>query len=75
MRRTKAWWARLTPAERSFLVCYDRAMCGPTRHSPYLPDDAHECGLCGCAASGFGACGQCADEERRIVKKAEQEET
>ena len=73
MKRTKEWWDRLEPWERSNLVYFERYADrgGP---SAYYPDDCSECGVCGLPCFGYGPCKSCLDEAIRIIKKADKGE-
>ena len=66
-RRTKAWWARLEPWERSWLVNMERAS---TYAGAYLPDDASLCPGCGTPTIG-GMCKHCYETYESIIAKAE----
>jgi len=70
MRRTKAWWAALTPDERSHLVYLERHSHGGGKCS-YLPDDCSECPGCGEPVLGSGWCGYCYNAWHEYVTKAD----
>ena len=73
MRRTKNWWARLTKAERAWLIWYEKLTARHIpSHSAYLPDDCVECPVC--LTPNFGYCTYCGDEYDRIIKKAERKD-
>jgi len=74
MRRTRTWWARLTPDERSWLVYFERSKHFSAGCSPYLPDDCGECGMCSSPSVGGGPCRYCLAECLRIVRKADEKE-
>lgn len=68
--RDKAFWRRLTKAERAELMALQMS-----RHSTgyggggYLPDDCSECGACGQPILGPGWCSGCYDRYARLVAK------
>lgn len=66
MRRTREWWARLEPEERSELVWLERAQSHSTS---YYPDDCVECGGCGCP-SRMGLCRDCDARLEELLAKA-----
>lgn len=68
MRRTKAWWARLTKAERIALWHYEHAGAG--RGCSMLPEDCRECPICSTPALGGGLCSGCSAGYDRILNKA-----
>lgn len=74
MRRTKEWWARLSPGERSRLVWLERSANRLSSHSAYLPDDCTECPSCGDPQLGSELCAHCDRELIALVKKAAGEE-
>ena len=67
MRRTKEWWARLEPWERSWLVNMERAS---TYAGEYLPEDASLCPGCGDPVTG-GMCARCNALYDDIMEKAD----
>ena len=69
MRRTKEWWARLTPRERWYVHWLERAKY--LGRSDYLPDDCMECGFCGSPFPGNSKlCPGCEDLLRELIVKA-----
>lgn len=70
MRRTKEFWARLTPEERSRLVFYERNQNRHYGYGGYLPDDCTECGVCD-APCMSSPCGGCLNDVIAIVDKGE----
>jgi len=70
MRRTKEWWARLTPEDRSIIVYFERHQNEGGR-SDYLPDDCSDCGVCGNPCLGIGPCQSCSNEYMKAINKAE----
>lgn len=73
MRRTKKWWACLTPDERSELVYLERAAnkSSGIGSSPYMPDDCGECTRCGQPTTAYDLCPNCLGELIRICNKAD----
>ncbi len=70
MRRTKEWWARLTPEERSELVYIERnASQASVGWDGYLPDDCGECNVCGSPTMGT-TCMRCLDRWSELIDKA-----
>jgi len=69
MRRTKKWWARLTPRDRSIIVCFERFQ-NKGGNQGNLPDDCADCGVCGCPCLSPGPCQLCGDEYDKALKKA-----
>jgi hypothetical protein len=71
MKRTKQWWASLTPEERSELWWLEYG----DRHSGsgggYYPDDCGECGSCGSPSLGGGLCCLCRGRLRKLIDKAD----
>jgi len=72
MQRTKDWWSRLDPDERSWLIYFER---NQNNYSPYggdgwLPDDCMECTVCSCPGLS-SPCRACLNEAIRIVDKAD----
>ena len=74
MRRTKAWWARLTKAERSELYWLEKADREPTGCSAYLPDGYGDCGMCSSPAPGGGLCTLCWNRLTQLLNKADGKE-
>jgi len=68
MKRTKEWWARLMPDERSHLVYLERQQNELAIGSPYLPDDVGECPACG-QLSHYGLCDCCQNSLDKYIKK------
>ena len=53
MRRTRAWWARLSAGERSELVALERAdACWAKGSGAYLPEGYSECNYCSTPGQG-----------------------
>lgn len=73
MKRTKTWWARLTPEERSELVYLERADKYGGRSS-FLPDDCSECGGCSMPHLGSGLCSLCSKRLEELIRKADEAE-
>lgn len=73
MRRTREFWARLEPDERSLLVLMDRSRpYGSMGGGGYLPDDCSECTFCGQPMFGGGRwCSYCGNRYDAIVRKGE----
>ncbi len=71
MKRTRKWWAILTPNERSELVWIERYANDYHSGGGYLPDDCSECGACGQAMHGVGLCPQCSKRLDEIIGKAD----
>ena len=70
MRRTKEWWGALTRGERIWLVYAERH--NHSYHSPYIPDDCTECGVCGMPqAGGGGMCTHCSAKQAKIIALAD----
>jgi hypothetical protein len=69
MRRTKEWWARLAPEERSHLVYIEKYANKSSIGSPYLPDDVGECPACG-QLSNYGLCRYCSNSLQKYIDKA-----
>ena len=71
-RRDSAFWARLTPDERSLLVVLERAVNHPGGYGGggYLPDDCSECPACGNPTLGCGLCRRCGADLDRLLAKA-----
>lgn len=69
MKRTKAWWARLTHDERVELVYLERN--DRSCRSSYLPDDCSECQACGQPQlGGGGMCTSCHNRKLELIRKA-----
>ena len=68
MRRTKEWWAMLTPYERGVLWYLERAEGHISGGSPYLPDGYGDCPMCS-TPSGSGLCMSCLKELIRLLHK------
>ncbi len=69
-RRSKAWWAALSPEERSELSILEKA----DYHSGSgwnLPDGYSECGMCSHPSSG-GLCALCYNRLTELLRKADQ---
>ena len=69
-RRSSAWWAALTPEERSLLMYLEKA----DYHSGSfggLPEGFSECGGCARPKSGGGLCTYCADRVEALRAKAD----
>ena len=73
-RRTKEWWAKFTPEERSTIVYFER-YCERGGRSSYLPDDCGDCGVCGSVTKGSGACRDCTTEYLKILEKERPDES
>jgi len=69
MKRTKEWWARLTPEERSHLVHIEKYHNRSAVGSSYLPADVGECPACG-QLSSCGLCDYCSDARQKYIRKA-----
>lgn len=67
MRRTKEWWAALTPEERSHLVNIERGNNGGNGN---LPDDSSGCDACGQPILGDGLCDYCYESWKGYIEKA-----
>ena len=72
MKRSKAWWARLKPHERSCVVYYERHAHDYYGYGGggYLPDDCTECSICGTPCR-WSPCEGCDAEYDHIIRKAE----
>ncbi len=72
MRRTKQWWAALSPDERSMLVRLERDACHPM-HASLDPDGYYECGHCSTpSCRGVnGLCLGCNMRLRELIEKAD----
>ena len=71
MKRTKEWWATLTPEERSHLVYLERADGSGRGCSAYLPDDCGECPACGTPTMSVGLCSYCYNDWEKYIDKAD----
>ena len=73
MKRTKEWWACLTPDERSELVLLERAekKSSQVGFSPYMPDDCGECTRCGRPTTAYDLCPECLHKLIELSKKPE----
>ena len=70
MRRTKAWWARLTESERIHLVGLERASArGGGGTGWNLPPGYNDCPYCSTPSSG-GLCRYCLDRLITLIDKA-----
>jgi len=76
MKRTKEWWNRLTPNERSRLVYLERSEKYSSGYGQgfNIPDDCCMCGACGTPHSSSGLCPRCNNELLILLKKADGEE-
>jgi hypothetical protein len=74
MRRTKAWWARLTKAERSELYWLERGDSGYSRGSAYLPEGYSDCAICSTPCRFGGLCQECGKRLDELLAKADGEE-
>ena len=70
MKRTKAWWARLEPEERSYLVYLERMQNRCSIGSAYYPDDVGDCPACGCPTISSGMCRHCRADMWKLIEKA-----
>jgi len=74
-RRTKEWWAKLQPWERSWLVNMER-ISAQGHHlggGGYLPDDCGECDGCGDTTYMGSLCPNCKAIYERILEKTQEE--
>ena len=69
MRRTKAWWRRLTKNERRHLVFLEASHKGGSA-GIYMPEDCSECPACGQGVLGRGWCTYCSNMWASLVAKA-----
>ena len=70
MKRDKAWWGRLSKAERAELMVLQMAPrhgCG----SAYLPEGYAECRHCSWPCSGGGLCPVCDNRMAELERKAD----
>lgn len=70
MKRTKDWWARLTPDERYFVWCYERQKNIYWGRGGYLPDNCSECPVCSDPCLGNGPCLTCIRKHVELIRKA-----
>lgn len=70
MKRDKAWWAKLTPEERSELWWLERGAKRYGGRSSMIPDDCSECGNCGVPHLGSGLCPPCNSRLQYLLDKA-----
>jgi hypothetical protein len=70
MKRTKAWWGRLSKNERGYLVFLERADKHTYGNDGYLPDGYAECSACSTPCSGGGLCTSCLNNLRGLINKA-----
>lgn len=70
MRRTKAWWAKLTSEERAYVCYFERHRNEIIHNDGYLPDDCSECPICGSPELGGGVCTWCQNTYDRLIEKA-----
>ena len=68
MKRNKAWWAKYTEEERSWIVYYERAQNRFGGYGGMLPDDVTECQCCGNPATG-NICNNCLDRFDGLMQK------
>lgn len=73
MRRDKAWWARLSKAQRSELVALEKAN-KRVRSSSMLPDGINECASCTGPSRYGGLCMECYDRLQRLRNVASGEQ-
>lgn len=73
MKRTKEWWARLTPKERSELWWLERAQTAPSFSSDLIPDDCSYCANDNCSLPhpGRGLCLVCRKRLITLCEKAD----
>jgi hypothetical protein len=71
MKRTREWWAALTPEERSRLVQMERADKEADRYWYNLPDGFSSCPCCGTPTRSRGICSRCYADLKAITSKAD----
>lgn len=70
-RRTREWWSRLSPEERSELVGLERLVARPGAGASdaYLPEGYGECARCDYPAS-WTLCDRCLSRLCALIAKA-----
>ncbi len=71
MRRTEAWWARLSKDERSELYWLEQGARSYGRESAYLPEGYSDCGFCSTPCAGGGLCLRCNAKLDKLITKAD----